>query len=103
MDKGFITSIIELYADKVKDYYDLKSIILYGSYANGNPREDSDIDVAVIVKNFIKDYLFEEANLNKLANEVDFRIEPVLFKEDDKDPTGFLEEIRKNGIVIFNA
>lgn len=29
-----------------------KKIILFGSYANGNPREDSDIDIVVISEDF---------------------------------------------------
>src|SRR4030042_5182396 len=52
--KGFlkIEKILEEVKYKVKFLYGdkLKSVILYGSYARGQEKQDSDIDIAVILK-----------------------------------------------------
>ena len=47
--------------DKVKYWlelsdYDLESVYLFGSFASDTSREDSDIDVAVVVNNISGDY-----------------------------------------------
>ena len=48
-----IDRIIEKYKKELKKYkINPEKIILYGSYAKGNPREDSDIDLVVISRDF---------------------------------------------------
>lgn len=46
------------------------------------------------------DYLDSHAKLFSLTNDLDFNIEPHLF-EAGNDPSGFLEEINKTGIIIY--
>jgi predicted nucleotidyltransferase len=72
---------------------------LFGSYARDNFREDSDIDVAVIVSNISGDFFSVNPLLWKLRRQVDDRIEPVLIDRNN-DRSGFLEEIKRNGIEI---
>ena len=52
-------------------------VILYGSYARGKTRSDSDIDVAVISKNFGKDRVEEGMTLFRVAGKIDPRLEPI--------------------------
>ena len=48
-----VKRIIERYRQELRNFnIDSKKIILYGSYAKGNPREDSDIDLIVISDDF---------------------------------------------------
>ena len=48
-----VKRIIERYRQELKNFnIDSQKIILYGSYAKGNPREDSDIDLIVISDDF---------------------------------------------------
>jgi len=48
-----VKRIIERYRQELRNLnINSKKIILYGSYAKGNPREDSDIDLIVISDNF---------------------------------------------------
>ena len=48
-----VKRIIERYRQELKNFnINSQKIILYGSYAKGNPREDSDIDLIVISDNF---------------------------------------------------
>jgi len=83
----------------VKSHFDLDSIFLYGSFVNDTNREDSDIDVAVIVNNIPGDFFAVNPMLWKLRRQVDDRIEPMLFYKNE-DNSGFLKEIKKHGIKI---
>ena len=74
-------------------------MILFGSYAKGNAREDSDVDVAIVVKTHTGDYYSTRPLLWRIRREVDDRIEPVLI-EKTHDESGFLSEIMKTGVVI---
>lgn len=78
-------------------------IILYGSYAKGKARPDSDIDVAVVSKNFGKDRVEEGMTLFRIAGEIDSRLEPVpisisAYEKDTWIPLIF--EIREKGVRL---
>ncbi|MDM8525516.1 nucleotidyltransferase domain-containing protein, partial [Desulfococcaceae bacterium HSG8] len=74
-------------------------MILFGSYVKGNQRENSDIDVAIIVDKIEGDYFSTRPLLWRTRREVDDRIEPVIL-EKSNDESGFLKEVIKNGIQI---
>ena len=40
---------IKSYVEKIKKRYNPQKVILFGSYANGKPNEDSDVDLLVIM------------------------------------------------------
>ncbi|MEW6006206.1 MAG: nucleotidyltransferase domain-containing protein [Stygiobacter sp.] len=84
----------------VKDYLNFKKAFLFGSYVNGKPREDSDIDIAFFIDSLgeEKDYFSLLVQLNKLTRKVDCRIEPHIFDEETK--SGFGELIKLNGEEI---
>ena len=63
MDKKTVIKRVKKYADTVKKFFPVKKIVLYGSYANGTHREDSDIDVAVILESVDDDFLKSETKL----------------------------------------
>lgn len=89
------------YANLVSTKIKPQKIVLYGSYAKGNWREESDIDIAVIVNTIGDDYLEVGAMLYKLRRNIDDRIEPVLLEEKN-DKSGFLHEIMKHGQILYN-
>jgi predicted nucleotidyltransferase len=72
---------------------------LFGSYAAGRPRPDSDVDVAIVVPSLRGDYLRTLSRLYRLRGEVDVRIEPHLVVE-DSDPQGFSQEVVRTGIRL---
>ena len=101
MDKREAIEKIKKYTELVKKSIPVKMVILFGSYSKENAREDSDIDVAVVVEHFTGDYLNSRAKLFRLRREIDCRIEPVLIEKDEKDPAGFFEEILHTGEIIY--
>jgi len=75
--------------------------VLFGSYAHGKPESYSDIDVGIFVNTLHEedDYLHILAELYRIADKIDVRIEPHLFIR-TADRSGFAEESEKTGIVI---
>jgi predicted nucleotidyltransferase len=83
-----------------------KTIVLFGSYVNGNPDEYSDIDIAVIFNGFDGDWYETAVLLQKLTRGVNDSslggIEPHLLDE-TSDRSGFLAHIMKTGEIIYKA
>lgn len=75
---------------------------LFGSYAIGKAKKDSDIDVCVVSDSFSKDYIAEMVKLRKYSLKIDSRIEPVPFLLDDLNDrySTLASEIRKYGIPL---
>ena len=99
MDKNEVINIVSKYKLLVSKHFDIESMILFGSYAKGNQKDDSDIDVAIVVNSITQDFFSYAPLLWKLRREIDDRIEPILI-EKNKDESGFLKEILKTGLII---
>ena len=56
MGKDEVIAKLRQYKKLLSEHLDIKEVILYGSYATGTPREDSDIDVAIVVNQIKGDY-----------------------------------------------
>lgn len=98
MDQTVVEKVKQ-YADIVRQTIPVKRIVLYGSYARGCEKNNSDIDVAIIVDRIEGDYLELSARLFELVGKIDLRIEPVLLNE-NSDKSGFIESIMKYGKEI---
>lgn len=79
------------------------SLILFGSYAKGNPKPWSDVDVCVVSPVFGKDRHDEGVRLAELTSSVERMIEPHPFSPEDlRDPYDPLAaEIRKYGVKVL--
>lgn len=82
MDKAEALNVANKYANALKANYNSVKVILFGSYAKGNYNEDSDIDIAVILKDF-KNVVEMQLELMRLRRKIDSRIEPHPFREKD--------------------
>jgi predicted nucleotidyltransferase len=82
-----IQDSIMKYVEEVAKKYEIDAIILFGSYAKGNNTEDSDIDIAIISKDF---------------EDIDARIEPHPIKTEDYEEKSnpFIQEIINTGIKV---
>jgi len=104
MDQEQVIKVIRKFVKALeKEGISLERVILYGSYAKGNIRRDSDIDVAVVSKQFGRDRVEEGMKLFRIAGKIDPRIEPVpisskSFENDTWIP--LIYEIRQKGIEV---
>ena len=80
----------------------VERMIIFGSQARGNAREDSDIDVCVVSPKFGKDEIAEIGRLNFLRWKLDNRIEahPVSSKDFKETATPLIFEIKKYGVEV---
>ena len=99
MDQTEALAKVSAYATRVLAEFHPAQVLLYGSYARGDQRDTSDLDVAVVVKNWPSSTLDAQAQLFRLTSGLDTRIEPILLEE-DHDRSGFLASIRKYAIVV---
>jgi uncharacterized protein len=88
--------IIFLKSNKI----DVQGAYVFGSFAKGNFNEDSDIDLAVIMKNLSNSYT-KQVELMKLSRKIDTRIEPHPIDESDFNHSNpFSNEILTKGIQV---
>ncbi len=99
MDKDEAIEKVKKYKLLLKDHFQFDNVYLSGSYAKNTNKEDSVIDVAIVVSNISEDFFAVNPLLWKIRRQVDDRIEPVLIDKNN-DKSGFLEEIKRNGIEI---
>lgn len=102
MDKEQVIELLKRYSEVVQNIFNVKKVVLYGSFARGDQNEWSDIDVAIFLNERKEDILTAESKLHKLRRDIDLRIEPVILDE-EKDRSGFAKEVLKSGIVIYQS
>lgn len=80
----------------------IKKLIIFGSYAKGNAKSESDIDLCLVSPRFGKDSVTELQFLLKQSRHIDDRIEPipVSVKEYNKSASPLVIEIKKTGREI---
>ena len=97
-DQTDVLCIVQRYAELLRYYFDFKKIILFGSDAKGNPRKDSDIDIAIVFSDY-ENRLHRQVELMKLTRQVDTRIEPNPFREHEFVASNpFVHEIISSGM-----
>ena len=83
-----------------KQKFNIQRAYIFGSYAKGNYHPESDIDLAIVLKDVQNNFLMQ-VQLMKLRRNFDTRIEPHPFDEVDFHPSDpFVNEILKTGIKI---
>ncbi len=101
MDQKAALDIVKNYLEFLKaNKYAIEKAYIFGSYASGRFNENSDIDLAVVMKNLQNGYL-TQIQLMKLGRKIDSRIEPHPFDESDFNPSNpFAKEILARGIEV---
>ena len=100
LDKRTVISTVERYVEAVTKEFSPSAIILFGSYVNGTPNEDSDIDVGIVFNGFSGDWLEASAKLWRLRHNISFDIEPHLL-DTTQDKSGFVKHILKTGEIVY--
>lgn len=103
MDKKRASEIAKNYLNYIlkEKKINITGAYLFGSYAKDTFNEDSDIDLAIIMKNLKNSYEML-VKLMVLRRDFDLSIEPHPFDEKDFDSTNpFAYEIMKTGTKIL--
>jgi uncharacterized protein len=102
MDTSTVVKLVAAFGQKALPELPIDGIWLYGSWAYGNPDEESDIDVAVTLSDQSLDLLETESKLFRLRRSIDTRIEPIVIYPGE-DRSGFSDMILEKGIRIYPA
>jgi len=95
-----IINIVKNYLMLIPKDMGLRKVYLFGSFAQGKEKEESDIDVALVLNN-MTDFFSTQRQLMKIRRSIDLRIEPHPINEKDfnlMNPFAF--EIQQTGIEI---
>ncbi|MDR2466316.1 MAG: nucleotidyltransferase domain-containing protein [Prevotellaceae bacterium] len=100
MDKKDAIETAQQYVYEVGAKYPLTRALVFGSFAKGTSHEDSDIDVAVVIKE--SDNIFDtQVDLMHMRRNDNLRIEPHAFREDDFDTDNpLVHEILQTGVAL---
>jgi uncharacterized protein len=79
MGKNEAIEKVKKYADTIISEFNPNMIVLFGSYAKGTEKENSDIDVAVIVDKIEGDYLDILFRLYKMRRNIDESFKNVFY------------------------
>ncbi len=103
VEQQFAINTVKNFAEAIRSQgVDLKTVILFGSFARGEQREWSDIDVALVADEFIG-VSFEDIKrfINVTIQKPFHFIEPHTFNTHEFDEGNpFIAEIRRTGIVV---
>jgi predicted nucleotidyltransferase len=102
LDKESIIETVERYVNAVKNEFSPHAIILFGSHAKGNARDESDIDIGIVFEGFSGDWKNASLRLWNLAYDISWDIEPHLL-DTTKDKSGFAKHVIKTGQIIYQA
>jgi len=104
MDKipdKIINNIKVLIDDLNHNKINIESAILFGSYAKGNYNEFSDIDLALISKDFSGNRFTDKDSIRKFVVRINTDISPIPYRpEDFTSDDLFVSEIMESGIKI---
>ena len=104
MDKNQALKIIEMFVKRLRqEGISVDRVILYGSYAAEKGGRDSDIDVAIVSRDFGKDRVEEGMVLYRIAGKVDPRLEPVPISVEDYENDTWVPliyEIKAKGLEM---
>ncbi len=100
-----LEQIVREVIEQLRERIAVNKLILFGSYNEGNPRPDSDFDIAVISNDFESMSLWDRMGLfAKIAVAVDSRLELLGFslKEfEHPEKSSFLAMIKREGRCVF--
>ncbi len=98
---------IRIIAEQIAEHFTVEKIILFGSYAYGNPNESSDVDLLVIMNHDKKNNRKQMFEISETLYPKPFSIDVIVRKPIDikrRIPLGdwFLKQITQQGKILYN-
>lgn len=100
-----VEEVVNRFISALKKHIRVQRVILFGSYARGNPRPWSDIDVAVISPDFHGGTEEDHMLLAKVARSITPQIEAIPYLPEDLekcDARSFEAEIQRSGKTLLD-
>jgi len=99
-----IKAELDRYVEYISSQAGVMQIYLFGSYANGEPRKTSDIDLMVVVDNYL-DPFKTAYKIRRGLTETDFVLDIVVntisaFDEASRN-SSFQRSIKENGVLLY--
>ena len=99
-----VNRIVNQYINDVRQKMPIDKVYLYGSYAKGNPHDDSDVDLCFFSKDFESKHSWKvvsELFYIKTKYDPEFLLEPNAFATSELDNDNpFVKEILRTGREI---
>ena len=97
-------NIIDEIIKKIFLKFNPKMVYIFGSFAYGNPHEDSDLDL-LIIKDEIQNKIKEQIEIEKELLSKDYSVDILLYSENEynqklKEGWKIFEDINTKGILI---
>ena len=100
MDKREAIIAAQKYVNTVSKKYELVQAFVFGLYAKGNYHADSDIDVAVVLKN-VSNLFDAQVDLLHIRKDEDLQIEPHTFRDTEfNNDNPFVHEILQSSLEL---
>jgi uncharacterized protein len=100
-----ILKLVTDYINEVNKKYKVEKVVLFGSYAKGTQQADSDIDLAIFIKDLDdKKRIDVMGNIISLSGKYKKDIQPIIFSGKDfynTDNYFINNHIKKDGIEIY--
>ncbi len=110
MVKSSIKEIIQFLGSCLKDEgLKISKIILFGSHVRGSAKEESDIDIVIVSRDFKGKNIFERAKLTKESEILTIKkfLVPLdiitLTPEELESKTSLISSYAKNGKILYAA
>ncbi len=105
--EGKAMKLIKVITKKIQDNYNPEKIILFGSYAYGKPKKDSDIDLLIIKKTNAR-HIDRSTKVREILQEENrlIAIEPLVYTPEEinqrlKIEDDFIKNIINDGKVLY--
>lgn len=100
LSQAEVTARVQRFIERVRRHVPVQSVFLFGSYAEGEPSDTSDIDVAVVSPSFGADRHRDLALLSRCRMPDSIEIEALPFSQREMEelpPGSFLREVLRHG------
>ena len=96
-----IEDIKKYLSELERNNFHIEQAYIFGSYANGEYNEWSDIDIALVSDSFEGIRTADKDKIRKITLSINSDISPMTYRPEDFTPDNlFLREILRNGIRV---